>query len=331
MAPKTPPQNLLLFGPDERFFKETSREWIQTWGGEDGVLVLPAPDITPARFYSEAGSLPLMCPRQVLRLTHLEAASKELMEAVTDYLNNPSETTALLMEYEGSPPKTARGKKPVFEIFEAVSNRLCKPPSAGSYIQKTCRQEGFTIQPQALDTLLEWSGKEVGRIATALDLLFLYRAEEKTIREEDLFSLLGSGGSPQRWDLQDAFLNRDERRFIQLAAAVTMDPEVEKDPSGTALAFLAMVARQLRALLVLFGLREAGMVDREITPKQLDLSPYPAQKLKAAAGRWNEQDVRRAIGVLFSLDLAIKGWEGPLEPWTLLETRLLELIRNNDR
>jgi DNA polymerase-3 subunit delta len=329
-ADKSLPQNLLIWAGDSRFLEEPSAAWASQWGGADGAVNLAAAGLDPGAFSMEINSIPMWSARQVVRLRQAEAAAEDLVQALSRYLQNPAPSTALLVEYTGdlSPKsKTAPARwKAILAQIEAIS---CEPKSAREYISRRLRTEGFSIEPEAAVSLEEWACGEVGRIVSALDLLCLFKLEQKRITSEDLDALLGTGGTPREWDLQDAFLRGDRRTFLDLLK------KIAEDPDSVPLLFVGMLAKQLRSLLLMHGFESRGVSRKEIPPKELGFNhPFPAQKLIAVSGKWPESRVRQTLGALFELDLDLKSTLGqsdkrqPEKVWALVEQRLLKLMPN---
>jgi DNA polymerase III subunit delta len=314
-------QNLLLWASDVRFLERSAGDWSAHWGGGEEAVVLSAPDTDPAVFETEVRSLPMWRERQVVRLRHAERASPKLVEALSSYFERPSSGTALLVEYTGELKREKEVPAAWKGILERIDSRDCSPRGAAAYIRARAASEGFEVRPDAVEALEEWACGEMGRLVSALDLLFLYRASEKSVSVSDMESLLGAGGTPKMWDLQDAFLQGDRQKFMSLVGGI------ERDREASALAFLGMVAKQVRGLLLYRGLKSRGKKDSEITFRELGLgSPYPAQKLMKVAGRWPEERVRPALGALFQLDLALKSKPKDADEWSLLEQALLKLL-----
>jgi DNA polymerase III delta subunit len=329
------PQTWILCGDDPRFFEEHAKRWADRWGGGDGALSLPAPGLAPSAFHTEVNSMPFLKERQVVRLKHLEGATVDLLEAVATYGKNPSPTTALLVEFLGSRPKAGkkaptRQEQALESLFGAVPALECRPPSVKAYAERRLREAGLAPEPGALDALEEWAVKDVAKVASALDLLLLYRAGETVLQEEDVATLLGAGGTPQRWALSDAFVSRDAHRFRTLLPEVERDPEVQREGPGTAIAFVGMVAKQVRALLVARGITDSGegreAVVKALAGEPLKMLPYPSDKVLNALPRWSEERIRQALGTLFRLDLALKGGAEPAPAWTLVERYLSPLL-----
>ena len=313
------PQTLLVWASDVRFLEEASEAWCKAWAGSEAVLSLSASDVDPARFSMEVGTVPMWSDYQVVRLRQGEEASDALLSAVARYLEKPSPTTALLVEYTGD-LEDRRLPAAWKRIKEKVACRDFTPKNAKDLVRRRIKDEGFSITPEALSALEEWASGDLAKLASALDLLVLYKFDEKTIKAEDLGSLLGAGGAPKQWDLQDAFLKGDRNAIVALVDGVRRDPE------AVPLAFLGMVAKQLRALLVFRGYLARGRKRSEVSPKELGFNhPYPAQKLLSVVDRWPEARIRAAMGALFDLDLALKG--DPGESWSVVEKHLLGFLQ----
>lgn len=318
MADRKTPQRWLLFASHAQFFEGRSRRWCEEWGGEEGAETLNGPTVSAGEMRSALSILPMFRDLQVVRLAHAEEAADEALEELAAWLEKPSPTTALLVECAEDLSK--RPKKLWAALLEAIDAKDCGAKSARTYVSERARAEGFRVSPGAMEALEEWANKDLSLLPGAVELLFLYRAQEKAVQEEDVGSLLGAGGTPKLWTLQDAFFGRDRRAFAEALAGL------ESDPEAAPLAFVGMVAKQLRHLLALHGFTAQGLSRREVQPKQLDsrMQPFQLEKLWRALPDWPEPAVRRALGALYDLDLALKGDPGP--PWGQVERRLLALI-----
>lgn len=318
------PQNFLIWAGDSRFLEDEAKNWVMRWGGADGAVNLSAEGLDPGELAMELNTLPMWSERQVVRLRQAESASDGLLKALERYLEDPAPSAALLVEYVGNleDKKLPAAWK---RLLDKVQVKSCAPRGSREYISKRLRAEGFTISPDASTALDDWACGDLGRLVSALDLLCLYRLDEKRISVEDLDALLGTGGTPREWDLQDAFLKGDTRTFLDLLGKIAQDPE------SAPLMFVGMVSKQLRSLMLMHGHEARGVLRKNISPKELGFNhPFPAQKLMGVAGKWPEPRVRQALGTLFELDLAIKSTaatkSNPEVLWALVERQLLKLM-----
>jgi DNA polymerase III delta subunit len=312
---ETIPRNWVIWASDVRLLDDASRRWCERWGGEAGVVALQAAETSAARFTGEVRSVPMWGGLQAVRLIHAEGAPAELVEAIEAYAASPSPTAAVLVEFTGDLKKATVAWK---RIMGALPVLECSAGGGGALIRRRASQAGFRVAPEAAAALEEWAAGDFGRLASALDLLFLYRAAEKTVEPEDLEALLGAGGTPKVWKLQDAFLAGDAATVSGLVQ--TFEREGGTEP----LMVVGMLAKQIRALLLLHGFRAKGRKDRDVGPKELGFAfPFQAAALARAASRWPEERARRALGALAELDVALKGGGG--EEWAVLERALIGL------
>jgi DNA polymerase III delta subunit len=313
------PQNWLIYGTHVRFLGASRDAWIASWSAGGGAEIIHGTEATPASLSSALNTFPMFSECQAMRLVHAEEASPETLEALSNYLSNPSSSTALLIECAMDLSKT---KIPAAweEIKKLVKSKDCTVKNAPAFVRQMAASANFEVEPRAIAALEEWANGDLSLLPGALDLLFLYRAAEKRVREEDVESLLGAGGTPRLWDLQDALLQKDAASFLKTVA------EIEGDPEQAPLAFVGMVSKQMRFLLHLRGLLAAGAQRHEINPRQLDKNLYPFQlkKLFDALPLWPEAHIRQAFDDLYNLDLALKG--DPGEPWERVERHLFPCI-----
>lgn len=311
------PRNVVLWAGDARMTEREAEAWCRAWGGEDGVLSLSAPDTTAADLLRELRSVPMFREIQPVRLRHAEGAGADLLAALDAYFDRPSPSAALLVEVAADLSRPTGVWK---SLLGKVPARDLRVRSVRSYAESRARTEGFRLTAEALEGLEEWSQGEVSLAARALDLLFLYKVDEKVVDGPDLPALLGAGGTPRQWDAVDAFVRGDVKTLAATLAAI------RRDPDAVPLAFLGMVAKQVRSLLHLRSAKAAGRNPRDVEPKELGFShPTPVRRLAENLERWPEERIRRALGVLYDLDLSLKG--GVRDAWGHVERHLLRILK----
>lgn len=314
------PKELLLWADDVRFMDAPGEAWVHRWSAGQGGAVLSAAGLAPGAFTMEVNTLPMWSERQVIRLRQAEEASEDLLKALSHYLDNPAPSTALLVEYVGD-LRDKRLPAAWRDLSQKMTSRCCSVPAkqGKDYIRRRLAAAGFTMSPGDVAALEEWAAGETARLVSALDILLLYKHGTGVIDAKDMAGLLGAGGTPQEWDLQDAFMEGDRGRFVRLLEAI------RRDADAVPLAFLGMLAKQMRSLLALRGFSARGLRRQEISPEMLGFRhPHPANKLMAVADQWPERRIRGALDSLYAIDLSLKG--DPGDPWALLERGLLSLM-----
>lgn len=310
------PRNLLLWAPDRRYLEDEKKKWCAAWG--DAPVTLNGVDAAPADLIDELRSVPMWSDTKAVRVTNAQAANAALISAVKDYLNSPSSRSALLLEYEG----TLDYKAPAAwkELQGLMECRKCAPRSMEEVIRKMSARHELSVTPEAVSAIREWAGGDLSRLASAMDLLTLYKAGEEKIEAGDVARLLGAGGTPQVWDLLEALMGGRRKALPALVHAI------EEDGGTEPLSIVGLLAWQVRQLLLLLGCRAAGMSDSAIVAEKRYTEIKNRGQISKAARyleRWKESDLRRALSLLYDLDLSLKG--DPAEPWAILENTLYRL------
>lgn len=87
------------------------------------------------------------------------------------------------------------------------------------YVQK----EGYQLQPEAVQLMLQQLGTDALLLEQELQKLFLYTIEKKRITIEDVTAICGVVNVRNIWQLGDAVLKRDSAQAISIAKALMAD------------------------------------------------------------------------------------------------------------
>jgi len=238
--------------------------------------------------------------------------------------SNLGDRSALLVEYEG----TLDYKAPAAwkELQGRMECRRCAPGSVEEVIVNIAAKHDLAVTPEGVSAIREWSGGDLSMVASAMDLLTLYKAGEEEIEAGDAAKLLGAGGTPQVWDLLAALMKGKRKAIGSLLHAI------EEDGSAEPLSIAGLLAWQVRQLLLVLGCRAAGIADAAMVGENKYAEIKSRGQLSKARGYlslWKENDLRRALSIIYDLDLSLKG--DPSEPWALLENTLYRLLPGADR
>jgi len=323
------PRNCVLWATDPRLMEREADAWCAFWGEGDGVATLSGPDTAPATLLGELRSVPLFRSVQPVRVRNAQAVGGETLQVLADYLKNPSPSAALLLEVAADLGKKDRqGNLDLRhlkntglwkDLLAAAAVKSCQPPNLRAYARDRVKSEGMRITDEALEALDEWAHGELALVVRALDLLLLYKREERVVEAADLQALLGSGGTPHHWEVLDAWLAGDAKAFVRRLDGLRRDPDAE--PLG----LLGMAAKQMRGLLYLQAIRAEGGNPRSVPHKELGyVHTVQVQKLAGALDKWPEARIRQVLNRLFELDLALKG--APGDPWGHVQRVLLRTM-----
>jgi len=310
-------RNLLLWAPDRRYFEEEAGKWCASWG--DAPVSFNGVDADPAALLDELRSVPMWSDVKAVRLTNAQAAGAQLLSALNGYLNSPSSRSALLVEYEGT--LDYRAPAAWKELQGRMECRRCAPRSVEDVILNIAGRHNLSVTPEGVSAIREWSGGDLSMVASAMDLLTLYKAGEEEIEAGDVAKLLGAGGTPEVWDLLAALMKGRRKALGSLLHAI------EEDGSTEPLSIVGLLAWQVRQLLLVLGCRAAGIGDAAMVSEKKYAEIKSRGQLSKARGYlslWKEGDLRRALSIIYDLDLSLKG--DPSEPWELLENAFYRLL-----
>lgn len=310
----------LLYASDPRFMDAERKGFIEKWGMESEVTRVPG-SADAGQLTSHFMSRGIFETVTVLHLWQAEKFGAETVQALLGFLGKPSGEVAMLIEFTGDLSERNRKLAKAWrEIVSLAGVVNCNPPSVRAYITRRVREEGARIEDEALESLEQWANKDLALLPSALDLLCLAAMETKSITSCDVADLLGAGGSPNIFALQDCFLQKDREGVVSLVK------KIESDEDAFPLAFVSVMARHLDMMMKVHGLMAGGLHPGEIKPEMVEKSMFPWQleKVKRDAAKWTPEETFAALSALAGLDRGLKG--DPGEPWATVERHLLMIL-----
>lgn len=148
-------------------------------------------------------TMPWLSSHRWVYVRGAEAAETELLPI----LNDPVETTVLILEYGKKPKKWP--KLPTIETSGAKGI---------GWIKSRIRQEQYTIEPQAAALLVELTGDEPDRLEGELEKLFLWDPKGKKITVDSVLSLISEVREIEIFDLITSLANRDRGEALKITA-----------------------------------------------------------------------------------------------------------------
>jgi len=215
-----------------------------------------------------ARTLPMMGPRRVVELRHVQETSRQVLEALLDYCQEPSPSSVLVVWGRKWPDasKPPGGGKAV-DFGRRAENAAAK---VGKVLRFRARDQdphrfateeaerlGVRLDRGAARILVELVGRDLGRLRQELRKAADYVGEPGAVIDEavlqDVCSLLAEA---QIWDLTDAIVRGRSREALATTHRLLED--------GAAPHYLlAMVSWQLRQLLQLQSAAALGMSPRD--------------------------------------------------------------------
>ena len=282
-------------------------------------MILYGKDTDIPTVINTARRFPMITSRQVVIVR--EAQNLDRIEDLIHYVENPLESTLLVINYKY---KKLDKRKKLFKALEKnsilfESRRLYDdkiPPWITSYL----RSRGKKIEPKAAVILTEYLGNDLGKIANELDkLIIVLKAEQDTITSADIERNIGISKDYNNFELNNALAQRNvlkANRIVQYFGANQKNhPLVLTIP--TIYAFFSKVLKYHFL---------ADKSSRNVA-SALGIQPFFVREYETAARNYTTAKTVRVISLLREFDLKSKGFGNvSAVPGELLKELIYKII-----
>jgi len=318
------PPAILLLGT-EAYDRRRIKEAMMSAFAEGAVAQLDLAEVSLAAIVDDARALSLFASDRLIWVVNAEAALPRTAKAsedddpeaesssgsgdaatLTAYLKDPTPGVVLVFEairfdFEGEDKrKQDRVRKFYSALRDVVELRRFAAHEARAEGESLARRAGLSIQPEALDLLVEALGADIARIAVEIEKLALY-AGKRTISSDDIAELVPDARSTTIFALVNALGRRDRTRALELLDTLTS----EGIYLPLALAFLstqfrlAMAAREA-------GLKSAQQVQSHFTRMGVPMWGSRADQVWQTVAKFGQPQLERAMKLISEADRGLR-------------------------
>ena len=318
------PPAVLLLGP-EAYERRRIKEGLTAAFAEGAVAQLDLAEVTLAAILDDARALSLFASDRLIWVVNAEAAlprtakSSEEDDPETEsgtsggdaaplaaYLKDPTPGVVLVFEamrfdFEGDDKrKQDRVRKFYSALREVVELRRFAAHEARAEGELLARRAGLSLEPGALDLLVEALGADIARIAVEIEKLALY-AGTRTISSDDIANLVPDARATTIFALVNALGRRDRIRALELLDTLTS----EGIYLPLALTFLstqfrlAMAAREA-------GLKSAQQVQAHFTRMGVPMWGSRADQVWQTVAKFGKPQLERAMKLISETDRGLR-------------------------
>jgi DNA polymerase-3 subunit delta len=296
-------------GDDEVLVAQAVDEVVgQLVGDADRALVLEdlgGDELDAGMVVAAAQTPPFLADRRVVVARGVGGLDADGAAVLARYLAEPLPTTALvLVATGGRMPKVltdALKQSGAVTIDASISPR---PRDRTAWVEDHVRASGLQLDRAALAELADRLGEDLGRLQSILETLRSTYGDGTAdgaarLGLADVAPFLGQAGGVPPWDLTDAIDRGDTT--AALSALRRMMEAGERHP----LVVMAILQNHYGRMLRLDG---SGASSRDAAAEVLGLkSAFPAGKALDQLRALGPQGVRRAIALLATADLDLRG------------------------
>lgn len=282
-------------------------------------MILYGGDTDVPTVINTARRFPMMASRQVVIVR--EAQNLDKIEDLIHYVENPLESTLLVINYKY---KKLDKRKKLFKALEKnsilfESRRLYNdkiPPWINSYLLS----RGKKIEPKAAVILTEYLGNDLGKIANELEkLIIVLKSEQDIITAADIERNIGISKDYNNFELNNALAQRNvlkANRIIQYFGA-----NQKNHP----------LALTITSIYFFFSrvLRYHFLPDKSSrnVASALKIEPFFIREYETAARNYTTAKTVRVISLLREYDLKSKGFGNvSAVPGELLKELIYKII-----
>jgi DNA polymerase III subunit delta len=282
----------LLLGDDEER-KKRGVERLRKGRAADS---FDAADTSPEAVVSACNSPSLFGDGAFVVLRNLDAWNAAQKAKILVYLGDPAPDSDLVMlgAKLGAREKLLAAVKESGEVhdFKQPTGKALAKWAAGH-----AKKSGLDLPDNVAEELVLRCSDDKARVMGEVEKLALYA--EGTATLEDVEALVAPDLQSNIFKFVDAVGARDRRQALGLLEALlgTGEPPLR---------ILYMIRRQFRLLARAKALVDEG-VPRPEMASQLKVPPFVARKLEDAVRNTSEEDLERALALVFDLERGLKG------------------------
>jgi len=217
---------------------------------------------------------------------------------IVEYIANPVLDSCLVLETAENVDRRKKIFKETARVGRVVEFSRLKAADLLKWLSKTAREEGCNLDREAAEELLTRCGNEMFVLYNEVRKLAIYTGGGKAIGVKAVRELVTGNVDENVFEVVDAIGKKDCIRALSGIQNLLM--QKQQPPQ-----IIGMVARQLRLILQVRGLVEAGLAREEII-SSLKLHPFVYRKIYQQRNNFNLQQLINSLNTLADLDYSIK-------------------------
>ena len=296
--------NYFLFGPDPYVLESARNALIQAieraHGGGGLANTLDLDDVSIDEVLNAARSLSLFGSHQIVQVRGVMKLRDTPCKKLADYLSKPN-PTATLVFYMGELDRDQRKKK-IFEILSTLTKvvELAAPDRRAitDWIRSMGNKEGFSVEQDALDFVMEMQGNDLGRIIQEIEKARLYGGQQTPITLSIVEATSGFSGDHDLYEFLDAVCSKNRQKAMRLVGEIFF----EGKESFLAFWWLGLRLRQMLQVQEL-----SGKLSSQLISRQVGIFPArTAEKLLVQSKSFSRTTLQKALYRLGTVDDKIK-------------------------
>lgn len=248
-------------------------------------------------------------------LTNIKTSIKHDNKLLIKYLQNPSDTTILLIDAVGcNIDKNAEVYKVLQKCAYIIDIKELDEVECRAWVKRRLETEGTTIGEEALNLLIEYLHGDLLRMEQEIAKLASFRYHDR-VTEEDIRNLVSKNYDEDLYKLIKAIINKDRSQIIDIYQGITQSVT----DVGS---LMALITKSFVDLYTTAKLIEAGYSQQDIA-NVFGIKAGRAYYMMKDAGNFKLETLEEYVNLILQLDYKIKN--GLIDKTFGLEMLLLSL------
>lgn len=275
-----------------------------------------------AAVLNAAGSPPFMTNRRVVVLRDAGALTAADAEPIVRYLDDPLDTTVLVVVAGGGTLAPGLTKK-LKELH--APERAPESEATDKVLIGQAHDQGVLLSKEAADLITKHLGDDAGRVVALVEVLSAAFAPDERLSADDVRPYLGEEGTVAPYLLTNAIEEGDTARALELLHRLLTVTSAKQPKPMHPLQVMGVLTGYYRRVLRLDSpdIRSENDAVAALGGK---VKPYPAKKALGQARALGTDGIRQAFDALAQADLDLKGARGIPED-AVMEVLVARLAR----
>ena len=289
----------LLYGEEEYLKKQYKNKLWQALNPNEDTMnaaVYAGRDTDPAKVIDLAETMPFFAERRVIFLEET-GFFKNKCESLPEYMAELPEYLCMVF-VEKEVDKRSRMYKAVNKNGRVVEFRKQTEQTLVRWVLGLLKKEGKRITQQDMELFLSRAGTDMSRIATELEKLICYCADEEIISRDAILEITSELLENKIFEMIRAITERNQKKALDMY----YDLLALKEPP---MRILFLIARQYNILLQVKELTAQGMGQNEIAAKA-GLQAFVVRNALPVARKYSLARLRGAVEELVRTESEVK-------------------------
>ncbi len=228
-------------------------------------------------------TFPFASERRLVVVRNVDKLSKDALDALTLYAENPAETTVLALSAEKL-AKNTRLYKSVDKLGGVVERKTPKGAEFQRRVVQMAAEQGKSMSSDAAEALVAATGENLRTVSAELNKLISFVGKAERISRSDVEKVTSDTAKLKVWEFTDAVADRNCGRALKIASNLLGAGE-------SVFGLHAMALRTIRDLIAARSLLDRGQGSASDLGKALGKPDWMVKRLPRQAAAFSATEL----------------------------------------